>query len=213
MPKVTKGRHPSLHESLLPGGQPAQTPHPQSTYARYIKIDRQKRIIPVYLQVARLAVLPSCPELDEPIKDAAGRAERARAGAVKKLLEIYRDQIRDGSVDDRLRAFFAEAAELRIWSEPDPIVGMQAFLGKPKRGAPKRTAARHFSLAADIQERVDAGKKVDEACLDIFERLDGTDQTLDTRTLRNIYFRETRHRIGKAAIRAEITLRENGPSQ
>jgi hypothetical protein len=155
---------------------------------------------------------PTCPELDEPIVLAKAREERMRAHNVRALLLIYRDQIRRGEVDERIRSFFAEQAELRIWSAADPIASTGEFLGVSprKRGAPRRTAARDFYLAADIQELIDDGLTVDTACGVVFERLDTTDQELDIGTLRNIYFRMTRGSLNKKAVRAEVIVRAVG---
>jgi hypothetical protein len=175
----------------------------------------ERRAIPMLLDIAWGLTQPTCPELDEPIVTAKARAERARAHNVRALLLIYRDQIDRGEIDKRVRAFFAEQAELRIWSAADPVAAMGEFLGfgPPKRGAPPRTAARNFFLAADIQELIDEGSTVDKACDTVFERLDTTDQELDPQTLRNIYFRETRGKLNKKAIEAEVLIRVVGELQ
>jgi hypothetical protein len=172
----------------------------------------EQRAIPTLLDIAWLRVQPTCPELDEPVVAAKARAERARAHNVRALLLIYRDQIDRGEIDERVRAFFAEQAELRIWSAADPIAAMGEFLGlgPRKRGAPSRTAARNFFLAANIQELIDEGSTVDDACGAVFDRLHTTDQELDLRTLRNIYFRETRGKLNKKAIEAEVFIRAIG---
>jgi hypothetical protein len=131
------------------------------------------------------------------------------------LLLIYRDQIDRGEIDERVRAFFAEQAELHIWSAADPIAAMGEFLGLGPRkpGPPSRTAGRNFFLAADIQELIDEGNTVDNACGAVFERLDITGQELDPQTLRNIYFRETRGKLNKKAIEAEVLIRAIGELQ
>jgi hypothetical protein len=170
----------------------------------------ERRAIPMLLDIAWLLTQPTCPELDEPVAAAKARAERARAHNVRALSLIYRDQIGRGEVDERIRRFFAEQAELRIWSAADPIAAMGEFLGlSPRRlGAPRRTAARNFYLAADIQELIDEGNTVDSACGAVFERLDTTGHELDPQTLRNIYFRETRGKLNKKAIEAEVRIRD-----
>jgi hypothetical protein len=175
----------------------------------------ERRAIPALLDIAWLRTQPTCPDLDEPVPAAKARAERARAHNVRALLLIYRDQIDRGEIDERVRAFFAEQAELRIWSAADPIAAMLEFLGlgPAKRGAPSRTAARNFYLAADIQGLIDEGSTVDNACGAVFERLDTTDQELDIRTLRNIYFRETRGNLNKKAIEAQVFIRAIGELQ
>ena len=83
---------------------------------------------------------------------------------MRALLLIYRGQIERGRFDERIRSFFAEQAELRIWSSEEPVAAMPEFLGKQKRGAPRRSAMRHFELAAEIQELCDGGKSVEVAC-------------------------------------------------
>jgi hypothetical protein len=171
----------------------------------------EQRAIPILLDNAWLLSPPTCPELDEPVAAAKARAERMRAHNVRALLLIYRDQIERGEIDERVRSFFAEQAELRIWPTADPLAAMIEFLGcAPRRGAPPRTAARNFFLVADIRELIDEGMGVDDACGAVFERLDTTDQELDTRTLRNIYFDETSGRLNKKAIKAEVLGRALG---
>jgi hypothetical protein len=196
----------SLLDSPFPDGQPAPIPHPQSTYARRIAIDRQTRQVSMYLPIARGEVAPSRPGLDEPIKDAAARKEKCRRMAVKKLHEIYRDQLEIGLVDSRFRAFLAESME-RIFSETNLVEAMQGFQGKARRGAPRRVAARNFRLAADVRELVNDGKTVDDACGEVEERLKADGPKLDSETLRNIYYQETKHKIDEAAIEAEIGFR------
>ena len=167
--------------------------------------------IPILLDNAWLLSPPTRPKLDEPPDAAKARAERMRAHNVRALLLIYRDQIKRGEIDERVRSFFAEQAELRIWPTADPLAAMIEFLGcAPRRGAPPRTAARNFFLAADIQELIDEGMGVDAACGAVFERLDTTDLELDTGTLRNIYFRETKSKVNKKAVAAEVLCRAIG---
>lgn len=179
----------------------------QSAYALRLKFDRQALLITAWLPVARGELWPSSPDVDEPIKDAAERAERWKAGAVRKLRTIYRDQIETGSVDPRLQTFFAEAAEQWIWAADDPVEAMRDFLGKRKVGAPRRNAHLHFLRAAEIQELRDADYTVGRACNEVFERYDKTDEDRDPQTLRNIYFKETKHKIDKDAVRAEVDCR------
>jgi len=82
------------------------------------------------------------------------------------------------------------------------------FLGaRPGRGRRREKAWRDFSLAADIQELVNNGRTVDQACGTISERLEETGQKLDSDTLHNIFFRETRSRLDKRAIEAELLTR------
>jgi hypothetical protein len=57
---------------------------------------------------------------------------------------------------------------------------------------------------------IDDGKTVDEACGTVFEHLDTTDRELDPGTLRNIYFRETKSRVNKKAVAAEVLGRAIG---
>ena len=175
----------------------------------------EQHAIPILLDDAWLLSPPTCPELDEPVAAAKARAERMRAHNVRALLHIYRDQIDRGEIDERVPAFFAEQAELRIWSAADPMAAMREFLGlgPPKRGAPVRTTARNFFLAADIQGLIDEGRTVDDACGAVFESLDTTGQELDPGTLRNIYFRETRGKLNKRAIEAEVLGRAIGELQ
>jgi hypothetical protein len=168
----------------------------------------ERRAIPILIENAWLISHPTCPELDEPAEAAAERAERMRALAVRTLLTIYRDQIERGEIDERIRSFFAEQVELRIWSSDEPIAALQEFLGKPRRGAPQRNAMRNFELAAEIQEICDTGKTVKEACEQLFEGLDRTPDELDPQTLQKIYFRQTGGgRVNKRAVRAWVTFR------
>ncbi|HXP06099.1 MAG TPA: hypothetical protein VN808_18450 [Stellaceae bacterium] len=89
----------------------------------------------------------------------------------------------------------------------DPVEAMRDFLGKRKVGAPRREAYRHFMRAAEIQELRDAGYKVDAASEEVFERHYMTDEERGPQTLRNIYFKETKHKIDKDAVRAEVDCR------
>jgi hypothetical protein len=114
-----------------------------------------------------------------------------------------------------VRRFFAEQAERRIWCAPDPAEAMREFLGLPKRGrkqpqrgAPKGPAGRNQELAADIQERIDAGDTVGDACLKVYEGIQRSEHELDPQYLRKIYFREIGYPIGKNAVRATIKRRE-----
>jgi hypothetical protein len=173
-------------------------------------IGGERRAVPILLDNAWLLSQPTCPELDEPVAVQRARSERMQRIAVRALRLIYRDQLDRGGVDEGIRRFFAEQMELRVWCTADPIAAMRGFLDPPKRGAPRRTAARDFYLAADIQELIDEGMKVDEACGAVFERLDTTDLELDTGTLRNIYFRETKSKVNKKAVAAEVLCRAIG---
>jgi len=179
----------------------------ESRARRLIALFGDRYAIPVLLKNAWLLSQPTCPELDEPVEDQKTRSERMRALAITALRLIYLDQLDRGEVDEDIRRFFAEQMELRVWCTTDPIAALRKFLDPPRLGAPNRTAARDFSLAADIQEFVDKGRTVDDACLTVFERLDATGQALDPRTLRNIYFRETKGRLNKRAIEAELLAR------
>src|SRR2546429_472330 len=71
---------------------------------------------------------------DEPRARADQRLERIQVNTTRMLLDIYRDQIRTGDVDVRLRRFFTGQLEQRVWCEPDPVEGLRRFLGSPKRG-------------------------------------------------------------------------------
>jgi hypothetical protein len=173
-------------------------------------IGGERAAIPILLNNAWLLSPPTCPELDEPVAAQRARSERMQRIAVTSLRLIYHDQLDRGEVDEGIRRFFAEQMELRVWCTANPIAAMRRFLDPPKRGAPPRTAARDFYLAADIQELIDEGRKVDDACGDVFERLDSTDLELDIGTLRNIYFRETKSRLNKKAIKAELLSRALG---
>ena len=124
------------------------------------------------------------------------------------LLAIYRKQIDEHRVDDRLRRFFAEQAEQLIWCNPDPVAALKAFLGPQKRGAPKRNAMRDFDLAADIEEMHGQGMDYNDAYLELFGRLHGTPGELDDRTIKNIHLRETRHPLDKAAVQAWVETRK-----
>jgi hypothetical protein len=169
----------------------------------------ERRAIPILLDNAWLLSPPICPELDEPIAVAKARAERMRAHNVRALLLIYRDQIERGEIDERIRSFFAQQAELRIWPSDEPIAAMQVFLGKAKRGSPTRNAMRDFELASEIHEICDReSKTVEEACLDVWERLQDTPQELDPRSLRRIYFRQIGGgRVNKRAVQAWVKVR------
>jgi hypothetical protein len=111
-----------------------------------------------------------------------------------------------------LRQFFDRISGV-IWASPDPLGYMQAlWTEKPKRGAPRRTSERDFKLAVDIQELRNEGRTVDQACLDQFERLDGTDQALDPRTPRNIYFaQDTLEVRAGAALRWLLKQERDAP--
>jgi hypothetical protein len=111
--------------------------------------------------------------------------------AIKALREAYAAKGAPANYDLELRAFVRQISEV-IWASPDPLAYMTALwtVIPKKLGAPRRTENRNLYLAVDIQELVDEGKTVDQACLDVFGRLDGTDAELDPGTLRNIYFRE-----------------------
>jgi hypothetical protein len=108
--------------------------------------------------------------------------------------------------EEEINDFFDRCSKA-IWASPDPPAATRKLFGGPKRGAPTRTAERDFNLATDIQGLIDGGKKVDEACLDVFERLDSTHEGLDPRTLRNIYFRNA---VKVKAARAWHILVERG---
>jgi hypothetical protein len=177
-----------------------------------------ERLIDCWLQIARLDVLPSCPELDEPAERAGERAATAQLTVRLKLWTLFREQLRSGKVDERLRQFFAEEAELCIWSTSNPVEAMREFLGLPKRGkrnkrgAPNRTASRNFRLAVEIQKLIDAGEKVEDACGKVYDRLFETEDELDLQYLRKLYFRETRYSIDKDAVRAYLVT-EKLPSE
>jgi hypothetical protein len=121
---------------------------------------------------------------------------------VRALLLIYRGQIERVRFDERIRSFFAEQAELRIWSSEEPVAAMPEFLGKQKRAAPRRSAMRHFELAAETQELCDGGKSVEAACETLCERLQAVGEEPDEQYLRKLYFRESKRRVGKRAVRA-----------
>ena len=166
----------------------------------------EQRAIPILLANAWLLTQPTCPELDEPVAEQKARAERARRIAVMALWLIYRDQLARSDVDDGVRRFFMEQMELRVGLATDRVVMPDDLLGRPKRGAPRRTAARHFDLAADIQKlMIDQEIPADEACRALSERLD---QGLAADTLHDIYYRETRNRVDKRAIAAELVARD-----
>jgi hypothetical protein len=170
----------------------------------------EQRAIPTLLRNAWLLQTPTCPELDEPVADAKARAKRARDHNIRALFLVYRDQKERGEVNPDVLRFFSEQEELRTSSAADPVADSREFLGlsPPKRGAPPRTAARNFFLAADIHELVELhDKTVNAACGMVFERLDTTDKVLGPETLRNIYFHETRGKLNKKAIEAEVFTR------
>jgi hypothetical protein len=175
---------------------------------------RIKQRIESLLPIAEGMVAPTRPDIDEPRAEADRRKERARVVTTRMLWAIYRDQIRDGDVNERLRRFFTEQAERWIWCEPDPIEGLRQFLGlpkrgkTPKRGAPRRNAMRDSELAADIHELRESGKTVREACTILCEQLQDAGEELDEQYLRKIYFRETKHPVDKAAVAAEVEGRK-----
>ena len=162
----------------------------------------EQHSIPILLENAWLLSPPTCPELDEPVAAAKARAERMRAHNVRALLLIYRDQIKRGQIDERIRSFFAEQAELRVWCSDDPAMAMREFLGTPERGAPRRNAMRDFDLAAEIQKLRDCGMSVSKACSILCERLQATGGEPDEQYLKKLYFRETKHPVGKRAVAA-----------
>ncbi len=172
------------------------------------RIGDDDTLIRICLPIAEGRVAPTRAGIDEPKREAEQREERARVRTTRLLLAIYRDQIEAGQVDERLRRFFAEQAEQRIWPSRDLFGAMPNFIGRPRRGAPKRYAARDFFLAAEIQELRDTGKTINEACLDLFERMQCTAGELDPRTLRNLYLRETKHPVDKAAVEAMVWLNQ-----
>jgi hypothetical protein len=167
----------------------------------------ERRAIPILLDNAWLRSPPTCPKLDEPPDAAKARAERMRAHNVRALLLIYRDQIERGEVDERVRRFFAEQAELRIWCSDDQVAAMQEFLGRPKRGAPRRNAMRDFDLAAQIQERRDTGMTAKRAISLVCERLQEAGEEPDEEYLKKLYTREIKHRVGKRAVQAWVKTR------
>jgi hypothetical protein len=126
--------------------------------------------------------------------------------AIKALREAYAAKGAPANYDLELRAFFRRISEV-VWASPDPLAYMTAlWVAESTRGAPRRNEIRNLYLAVDIQELVNEGKTVDQACLDAFERLDGTDAELDPRTLRNIYFREMKGE-GKIDVRGLAGLK------
>jgi len=168
----------------------------------------ERRLIPILLENAWLLTQPTCPEVDEPVAEQKARTERARRIAVTALRLIYRDQLARGDVDDSIRQFFAEQMELQVWSAAgDPIAAFDEFLGRPKRGAPVKTAARNFDLAADIQELVDQDIPVDAACHAVAKSLLAAGQTLAPETLHDIYFREINSPVNKRAVKAMLITR------
>jgi hypothetical protein len=88
------------------------------------------------------------------------RIEERRIAAVRKLRALYQSPF----VDDRVRNFFNENW-LRILRAPDPAAAAaELFNGKPRRGRKPDSTARNFRIARAVQERVDAGKTVEQAC-------------------------------------------------
>jgi hypothetical protein len=175
---------------------------------------RIKQKIESLLPIAEGTVAPTRPGIDEPEDEAKRRQERSQVAVTHMLLAIYRDQIRDGDVNERLRRFFTGQAERWIWCEPDPAEGLRQFLGlpkrgkTPKRGAPRRNAMRDIELAAGIQELRESGKTVREACTILCERLQDAGEERDEQYLRKIYFRETKHPVDKAAVAAQVEMRK-----
>lgn len=174
--------------------------------SRLEQINAESGLVTDWLPVAEGRVWPTIPGIDEPLHEAEQRWERARVVVTRLLLLVYRRQIDEQRIDERLRRFFAEHAEQHIWRHHDPVTALRKFLGPPRRGAPKRNAARDANLAAEVQELRDSGITIDEACLAVYERIQTTDDELDPRTLRNIYLRETKHRVGKATIEFHVRL-------
>lgn len=174
-----------------------------------------RRSVDTWLPVARGEVVPSRPGIDEPPTEAMQRAERHRVAVIQKLLwPVYRHQLQNPPVYEPLRRFFTEQLEQRVWCEPNPVEALRQFIGlpkrgaRPKRGAPKRWAARNFFLAVDIQELIDhQGMTVEAACNEIYEKMQESPQELDPRYLRKIYFSETKHPIDKNAVLAEVRRR------
>jgi hypothetical protein len=170
-----------------------------------IRIERQ--LIKTWLPVVEGRVRPTRPGIDEPPDKAERRWERARVIPTRLLLLIYRRQIAENRAEESLRRFFADKAEQKIWSSRDPVTALRKFLGPPRRGAPKRHAARDDGLAAEIQALLDTHPEwtVDDACHEMEERLSTTANPLKDRTLRNLYFRQT-DPVDKAAIRALVEV-------
>jgi hypothetical protein len=126
--------------------------------------------------------------------------------AIGALRAAYTAKGAPANYDLQLRAFFRRISEV-IWASPDPLAYMTAlWAAESKRGAPRRNENRNLYLAVDIQKLVNEGNTVDQACLNVFERLDGTDAELDPRTLRNIYFREIKG-AGKIDVRGLAELK------
>jgi hypothetical protein len=137
-----------------------------------------------------------------PIHDEVGALfEGERIAAVQALVVIYREQVKEGPIDPRLRVFFDMVSQ-SIWMAADPIEAITEFLqGKPKRGAKPKTAERDFFIAVDVEQSVIAGKTVDDACALVSQEVN-----LSFDRVRMIYFDQ--QRTDPIAIRAELSLRE-----
>jgi hypothetical protein len=115
--------------------------------------------------------------------------------------------------DRELQDFFDHLGRV-IFTSSDPLGTMMAhWTEKPKRGAPRRNVTRDFYLAVGIQELVNEGRTVDEACGDVFESLDSTTEELDPRTLRNIYFAQTKGKKNKLWVRGLAAWRTSRKQQ
>jgi hypothetical protein len=137
-----------------------------------------------------------------PTRDEVGaQFESERIEAAQALATIYRDQLKEGAVDPRLRAFFCRVSQ-DIWMAADPVNAITQFLrGKSRRGAKPKTADRDFFIAVDVEENVNAGRSVDEACTAVSEEVN-----LSFDRVRKIYFDQ--RRSDPRAIRAELAERK-----
>jgi hypothetical protein len=137
-----------------------------------------------------------------PRQDELGDESQAeRIAANRSLAAIYRDQLKAGSVDPRLRNFFS-AVSREIWMAADPAKAMREFLlDRPKRGAKPKSADRNFFIAVDVREKIEAGDTADAACDAVAKEVN-----LSFDNVRKIYFAE--NKVKERAIRAELGVRK-----
>jgi hypothetical protein len=140
-------------------------------------------------------------------------AEQERVAATAALLQLYRDQreqVRGGQrleIDPRLIAFVRDTLQ-RCIRQPDPLCAIERLLNsKPSRprGRPA-TPHRDFVIAGDIEEKIEGGATVEEACEQL-EREGKTDLHYDQ--LRRIYFAQKKQ--DEAGLRWDLKRRQAEP--
>jgi hypothetical protein len=146
------------------------------------------------------------PPLRERLADPEG-AEARRVAAVVALLALARAALAGAGSPDRLGAIPHNIRErltiegLRILTADDPVAALRRFLGERPRGRGRpRTGnvQRDGMIAADVQELVNGGAVIDEAC----EAIGGA-TGLSVQAVRKIFF-DNRNRLD---VRAELQLR------